>query len=55
VWRRIVFDTLAADPALNPDVAAWLRSQSEAAARGEFVAAFTGVLTAATRPTQLAP
>jgi low temperature requirement protein LtrA len=34
---------------------AWLRSQNQAAARGEFVAAFTGVLTAATRPSQLAP
>jgi hypothetical protein len=55
IWRRIVVDTLTADPALDPGVADWLRSQSEAAARGEFVAAFTGVLTAATRPSQLAP
>lgn len=55
IWRRIVVGTLTADPALDPGVADWLRSQSEAAARGEFVAAFTGVLTAATRPSQLAP
>jgi ubiquinone/menaquinone biosynthesis C-methylase UbiE len=55
VWRRIVVDTLTADPALDPAVAGWLREQSEAAARGEFVAAFTGVLTAASRPSQLEP
>jgi ubiquinone/menaquinone biosynthesis C-methylase UbiE len=55
VWRRIVFDTLTADPSLDPAVAGWLREQNETAARGEFVAAFTGVLTAATRPAQLAP
>jgi SAM-dependent methyltransferase len=55
VWRRIVFDTLTAGPPLDPAVSAWLHEQNEAAARGEFVAAFTGVLTAATRPSQLAP
>jgi hypothetical protein len=55
VWRRIVFHTLTADPALDPAVSDWLLEQTEAAARGEFVAAFTGVLTAASRPSQLAP
>jgi ubiquinone/menaquinone biosynthesis C-methylase UbiE len=48
VWRRIVKDTvLARSPA--PDVADWLERQGLAAARGEFVGAFTGVLTTATR------
>ena len=47
VWRRIVGDTLTAGPSSDPAIANWLRQQ--AAARGEFVAAFTGVLTAATR------
>ena len=49
VWRRIVGDTLAAGPSSDPAIAAWLREQAGAAARGEFVAAFTGVLTAASR------
>jgi SAM-dependent methyltransferase len=50
VWRRIVSDTLTAGPPAHAAVLAWLREQSAAAARGEFVAAFTGVLTAASRP-----
>ena len=49
VWRRIVGDTLTAGPSSDPAIANWLRQQAAAAARGEFVAAFTGVLTAATR------
>jgi ubiquinone/menaquinone biosynthesis C-methylase UbiE len=50
VWRRIVSDTLTAGPPPDPAVSAWLREQEAATARGEFVAAFTGVLTAASRP-----
>jgi hypothetical protein len=50
VWRRIVSDTLTAGPPPDPAVSAWLSEQGAAADRGEFVAAFTGVLTAATRP-----
>jgi SAM-dependent methyltransferase len=50
VWRRIVRDTLTAGCASDPAVSAWLREQAAAVARGEFVAAFTGVLTAATVP-----
>jgi ubiquinone/menaquinone biosynthesis C-methylase UbiE len=49
VWRRIVRDTLTAGPALDPGVRAWLREQEAAVARGEFAAAFTGVLTTAQR------
>jgi SAM-dependent methyltransferase len=49
VWRRIVGGTLTASGAPDLDIAAWLREQEQAAARGEFVAAFTGVLTAAVR------
>lgn len=49
VWRRIVGDTLAAGPSSDAAISTWLRQQVAAAARGEFVAAFTGVLTAATR------
>lgn len=49
VWRRIVSDTLTAG-APGPAVTAWLHEQAAAAARGEFVAAFTGILTAANRP-----
>jgi SAM-dependent methyltransferase len=49
VWRRIVGDTLTAGTAPDPAVSAWLREQGAAAARGEFVAAFTGVLTVARR------
>jgi ubiquinone/menaquinone biosynthesis C-methylase UbiE len=49
VWRRIVKDTVIAR-APDPEVADWLDKQEDAAAHGEFVAAFTGVLTAATRP-----
>jgi ubiquinone/menaquinone biosynthesis C-methylase UbiE len=49
VWRRIVEDTvLAGTP--DAEVVAWLEQQAEAVARGDFVAAFTGVLTAATQP-----
>jgi ubiquinone/menaquinone biosynthesis C-methylase UbiE len=49
VWRRIVKDTLTAGAAPDPAVSAWLGEQEEAAARGEFVAAFTGVVTTARR------
>ena len=46
VWRRVVHDALlAGEP--DPPVAAWLRERSAAAAHGEFVAAFTGLLAAA--------
>jgi SAM-dependent methyltransferase len=41
VWRRIVHDSLLA---LDAGICAWLDEQAQAAARGEFVAAFTGVL-----------
>jgi hypothetical protein len=44
-----VGDTLTAAPSSDPAIATWLRERAAAAARGEFVAAFTGVLTAATR------
>lgn len=47
VWRRIVRDTVTASGARDAAVSAWLREQEAAAARGEFVAAFTGILTAA--------
>ena len=43
VWRRIVADTVAA-AGLDADVSDWLREQDAAAERGEFVAAFTGLL-----------
>jgi SAM-dependent methyltransferase len=49
VWRRIVSDTLTAGPPPDPAVSSWLREQGAAAARGEFVAAATGILTAASR------
>jgi ubiquinone/menaquinone biosynthesis C-methylase UbiE len=49
VWRRIVSDTVTAGPPPDPDVSAWLQEQAAAAAGGEFVAAFTGILTAASR------
>jgi hypothetical protein len=49
VWRRIVGDTLTAGPSSDPAISTWLHQQAAAAARGEFVAAFTGLLTAATR------
>ena len=49
VWGRIVKDTvLAGSP--DPEVEHWLEQQEDAVANGEFVATFTGVLTAATRP-----
>ena len=49
VWGRIVKDTvLAGSP--DPQVADWVQQQEDAVARGDFVAAFTGVLTTATRP-----
>ncbi len=47
VWRRVVRDTLTAGPALDPGVRAWLDEQDAAVGRGEFAAAFTGVLTTA--------
>jgi SAM-dependent methyltransferase len=47
VWRRIVHDTVTASGPPAPHVAAWLREQAAAAARGEFVAAFTGILSSA--------
>jgi ubiquinone/menaquinone biosynthesis C-methylase UbiE len=50
VWRRIVDNTISAGPSPDPAVRAWLDEQRAAAARGEFVGAVTGVLTAATRP-----
>jgi len=50
VWRRIVDNTLTAGPPPDPAVGAWLHEQRAAAARGEFVGAVTGVLTAGTRP-----
>jgi SAM-dependent methyltransferase len=46
VWRRIVGDTVAAS---GLDVSDWLREQDAAAARGEFVAAFTGLLSVGRR------
>jgi hypothetical protein len=49
VWRRIVRDTLTAGPTFDPGVGAWLREQDAAVERGEFAAAFTGVLTTARR------
>ena len=49
VWRRIVRDTLTAGPAPDPAISTWLHEQGAAAARSEFVAAFTGVLTTASR------
>jgi SAM-dependent methyltransferase len=51
VWRRIVHDTLIArtreDDRLDPSARAWLDDQSEAAARGAFLGAFSGILTTA--------
>jgi hypothetical protein len=41
VWRGIVCGTLHD---LDRELNAWLAEQAEAAARGEFVAAFTGML-----------
>jgi SAM-dependent methyltransferase len=49
VWRRIVGHTLTASWPFEPRVAEWLAERSAAAARGDFVAAFTGVLTTARR------
>jgi SAM-dependent methyltransferase len=46
VWRRIVRATLTN---LDAGICAWLDEQAQAAARGEFVAAFTGVLSTARR------
>jgi ubiquinone/menaquinone biosynthesis C-methylase UbiE len=46
VWRRIIHDTLTAS-APDPDVEQWLGEQREMAARGEFVAAITGIMTVA--------
>jgi SAM-dependent methyltransferase len=43
IWQRIVADTLSGAPALE----GWLHERGEAVARGEFVAAFPGVVTAA--------
>jgi SAM-dependent methyltransferase len=50
VWQRIVGDTVTAAAPPDPAVHAWLREQAAAASRGEFVAAFSGVLTTARRP-----
>jgi SAM-dependent methyltransferase len=49
VWRRIVHDTLTAGEAPCSAISSWLDEQGAAAARGEFVAAFTGILAAASR------
>jgi hypothetical protein len=49
VWRRIVADTLNAGGPPDPEVSAWLRERGAAAARGDFVAAFGGVLTTGMR------
>lgn len=46
VWRGIVYATLRD---LDRDLNTWLDEQAEAAARGEFVAAFTGMLCTARR------
>ena len=46
VWRRIVHQTLLQ---LDAGICAWLDEQEQAAARGEFVAAFTGVLSTGRR------
>jgi SAM-dependent methyltransferase len=46
VWRRIVHDSLLA---LDAGICAWLDELAPAAARGEFVAAFTGVLSTGRR------
>jgi SAM-dependent methyltransferase len=45
VWRRIVGDTLMAGASPDPAISIWLRERTAAAAKGQFVAAFTGVLT----------
>jgi ubiquinone/menaquinone biosynthesis C-methylase UbiE len=50
VWRRIVGDTLMAVAPPDPAISTWLRERTAAAAKGQFVAAFTGVLTTASRP-----
>jgi hypothetical protein len=50
VWRRIVYDTLAAGAPLEPAITTWLGELAAAAARGEFVTAITGILTAGSRP-----
>jgi hypothetical protein len=51
VWRRIVHDTLMASArdreTPGPSVRSWLDEQSEAAGRGAFLGAFTGILTTA--------
>lgn len=49
IFERIVKNTVIAESP-DPEVEEWLEQQEEAAADGAFVAAFTGVLTAATRP-----
>jgi ubiquinone/menaquinone biosynthesis C-methylase UbiE len=49
VWRRIVKDTVTAGAPPDAAVDAWLGEQAAAAARGEFVAAFSGVLATGTR------
>ena len=49
VWQRIVKQTVLARSS-EPEIVDWLAEQERAAANGEFVVAFTGVLTAATRP-----
>lgn len=49
VWQRIVGDTVTAAAPPDPAVHTWLSEQAAAASRGEFVAAFSGVLTTARR------
>ncbi len=49
IFERIVKNTVIAGSP-DPEVADWLDRQRDAAANGDFVAAFTGVLTTATRP-----
>jgi ubiquinone/menaquinone biosynthesis C-methylase UbiE len=49
IWQRIVKNTVIAGSP-EREVADWLEQQEDAVANGDFVAAFTGVLTAATRP-----
>jgi SAM-dependent methyltransferase len=49
VWQRIVKDTVTAAAPPDPAIFAWLSERAAAAARGEFVAAFSGVLTSGSR------
>jgi ubiquinone/menaquinone biosynthesis C-methylase UbiE len=49
VWQRIVADTLKSAGEADAELSAWLGEQGAAASRGEFVAAFAGVLTTGVR------